>query len=141
MSRPRAFEESKLIELFRSGLSDREIADKTPYTVRSIENNRYKYRRDGTLDQPIKQYRRGDGRGIPREVIPTDPYEFNEKMIEVFQKAKQADHYKAEAEKYKKGYNNMKEYATKLEKDNKKKDDQKLRYKQALQQGDVKEPL
>jgi len=60
-----------------------------------------------------------------------------DKMISVIAIAKQAETYKEEAEKFKRGYNNLMEAVAAEKKAEKKKSDQRLAYQLAVQKGEL----
>lgn len=144
-----AYNEKQQLEIFKRHLHLKKtrliieaFCKDTGYSKKYGEARLLKYRKEGKLDLPIRKWGKHSGTANKATTeLPEDYDEFSDKLMQRLELAKNAALWKREAEKYKKGYNNMREYASELEKENKKIKERRLQYKQALQQGDIKEPL
>jgi hypothetical protein len=79
MARPSLKPKEEIVQLFKAEMSNVEIAQKTGYSERYLENIRYSLRREGTIGPPLKRYNKPvldqlklDGVILPAKFRPTE---------------------------------------------------------------------
>ena len=130
------YDRNKIIDLIMVGYSDRQVAEAVGSTRQNINLVRQQLKKKGLVgDQqrgrPTITGTRPNGDKAP------DYDAVMQFVIEAVAAKQREPALKAELEKYKKGYHDMKEYAESLEKEKKKKTNWEQQYRLAVQKGEL----